>query len=85
LRELRDDETLLAAHLRNCAGMRRRNRGEVDPHLAIARARIEDAESFDEAVGYLTPRETFAVLTTPEVLGALLRLPPAGPAEEAAG
>jgi membrane glycosyltransferase len=85
LRELRNDPDLLAAHLRNCGDPRRRNRGEVDLQLAIARARIEDAESFAEAVGYLSPRETFAVLAAPAVLEKLLALPQASPQRETAG
>ena len=76
LLELRRDADLRAAHLDNLSGPKPRNRGEVDPHLAIARAKIEDAETFDEAAGFLTPREKFAVLNSPTVLGALLALPP---------
>ena len=34
------------------------------------------AESFDEAAGFLSPREKFAVLNSPAVLAALLDLPP---------
>jgi membrane glycosyltransferase len=75
IRELRDDPGLLAAHLKSLAGQKRRTRGQIDPHLAIARAKIEDAESFDEALGYLHARETFAVLNSPAVLGALLEFP----------
>ena len=55
-------------------GQRRRRRGEVDPHLAISRAKIEDAETFEEAVGYLNQREKFSVLNAPAVLSALLAL-----------
>jgi hypothetical protein len=43
--------------------------------LAIARAKIEDAENLDEALSYLTPRETFAVLGSPTVLRALCAMP----------
>src|SRR5438876_8230937 len=53
LRELCQDGSLLESHLVNLPDEKRRNRGEVDPNLAIARAKIEDAESFDEALGYL--------------------------------
>lgn len=76
LLELRRDADLRAAHLKNLSGPKPRNRGEVDPHLAVARAKIEDAETFDEAAAFLTPREKFAVLNSPAVLGALLALPP---------
>ncbi|MBR1156701.1 glucans biosynthesis glucosyltransferase MdoH [Bradyrhizobium sp. JYMT SZCCT0428] len=74
LLELRRDADLREAHLDNLSGPRPRNRGEVDPHLAIARAKIEDAETFDEAATFLSPRETFAALHSPAVLGALLDL-----------
>ncbi|MBR1251372.1 glucans biosynthesis glucosyltransferase MdoH [Bradyrhizobium sp. AUGA SZCCT0169] len=74
LLELRRDADLREAHLGNLSGPRPRNRGEVDPHLAIARAKIEDAETFDEAATFLSPRETFAALHSPAVLGALMDL-----------
>jgi membrane glycosyltransferase len=75
LRELRDDPGLREAHLGNLSGQKPRNRGQIDPHLAIARAKIEDAECFDEALEYLHPRETFAVLNSPGALAALFELP----------
>jgi len=75
LLELRRNADLREAHLNNLSGQRPRNRGEVDPHLAIARAKIEDAETFEEAVAFLSPREKFAVLGSQIVLGALLNLP----------
>src|SRR5215212_2831544 len=75
LRVLRDDGRLLENHLANLPGEKRRNRGQIDPHLAIARAKIEDAETFDEALGYLTARETFAILNSPTMLRALCAMP----------
>jgi membrane glycosyltransferase len=74
LHELRNDSDLLAAHLKSLSEAPR-IRGQIDPHLAVARAKIEDAESFDEAVGYLNARETFAVLNSAAVLQKLLQLP----------
>jgi membrane glycosyltransferase len=74
LRALRNDPDLLEAHLINLP-VRPRNRGEVDPHLAIARSKIEDAESFDDALGYLSSREIFAVLGSQAILQALFELP----------
>jgi membrane glycosyltransferase len=75
LHELRRDAGLREAHLNNLSGQRPRKRGEVDPHLAIARAKIEDAETFEEAAGFLSDREKFAVLKSPAVLAVLLALP----------
>ena len=75
LLQLRDDRNLLETHLINLPGDGRRNRGQIDPDLAIARAKIEEAENFDEAVGYLTPRETFAVLGSNALLRAVCAMP----------
>ncbi len=76
LLELRSDPRLLEAHLMNLPRDRCRNRGQINPHLAIARAKIEDAESLDEALGYLTSREEFAVLSSPSILRAVHAMPP---------
>nr|WP_236843521.1 glucans biosynthesis glucosyltransferase MdoH [Bradyrhizobium icense] len=75
LHELHRNADLREVHLNNLSGQRPRNRGDVDPHLAIARAKIEDAESFEEAAGYLNQREKFAVLNAPATLTPLLALP----------
>jgi membrane glycosyltransferase len=75
LLELRRDADLRDAHLNNLSGQKPRNRGEVDPDLAIAHAKIEDAETFDEASGFLSSREKFAVLNSPAILAALFALP----------
>jgi membrane glycosyltransferase len=73
--ELRNDPDLLSAHLSNLPRHDTRVRGQVDPHLAIARAKIEDAQSFDEALQFLNSRETFAALKSPASLAALFELP----------
>ena len=75
LLELHLDRQLLENHLSNLPGEDGRARGQIDPHLAIARAKIEDAETFLEALGYLTARETFAVLNSPAMLRALCSMP----------
>jgi membrane glycosyltransferase len=74
LRELRDCPDLLSAHLKSLRATPR-IRGRIDPHLAIARAKIEDADSFDEALGYFNAPETFAVLNSSAALQSLLQLP----------
>jgi len=83
LHELRDDPQLRAAHLANLSGGPPRRRGEVDPRLAIARAKIADATSFDEAVGFLDRGETFAVLNSPDSLRALIDFLAQTPAQTA--
>ena len=80
LAELRGDRQLLEHHLANAPGDNGRHRGKVDPDLAIARAKIEDAQNFDEVLNYLTARETFAVLNAPMLLRRLCEMSP-GPAQ----
>jgi membrane glycosyltransferase len=75
LLELANDRQLLENHLANLPDEKQRTRGQIDPHLAVARAKIEDAETFDEALDYLTARETFAVLNSPTMLRALCAMP----------
>ena len=75
LLHLRNDAGLLEAHLANLPISGNRARGQINPHLAIARAKIEDAESLEEARQFLNPRETFAILTSPAVLRTLFELP----------
>jgi membrane glycosyltransferase len=74
LLELRRDDRLLEAHL-NSLEQRTRRRGDIDPHLAIARAKIEDAETIEEASMFLTSREMFALLNAIRPLKAALSLP----------
>jgi len=73
--ELRRNADLREAHLTNLRGPKPRNRGEVDFHLAIARAKIDEAETFDEAATFLSSREKFAVLNSRIVFDALMALP----------
>jgi membrane glycosyltransferase len=73
--ELCNDRSLLYAHTSNLPGEKPRKRGQIDPHLAIARAKIEDAATFEEAVGYLTSREQFSVLGSQALLQAVLAMP----------
>jgi membrane glycosyltransferase len=78
LQDLFEDRRLMESHLANLPDDKRRNRGQVDSNLAIARAKIEDAETFDEALSYLTERETFAVLNSPTLLRVLSAMPRSG-------
>jgi membrane glycosyltransferase len=75
---LREDGLLFESHLINLPHDEPRIRGQVDPDLAVARAKIEDAECFEEALSFLTPRETFAVLSSPKLLQAVCALSLAG-------
>lgn len=75
LLELRNDPGLLEAHLANLPVSSNRARGQINTHLAIGRAKIEEAESLEEARQFLNPRETFAALTSPAALRTLFELP----------
>ncbi|MCA1397972.1 glucans biosynthesis glucosyltransferase MdoH [Bradyrhizobium sp. BRP56] len=72
LATLRQDSNLLQRHLSSLPPARRGGPGEIDLHLAVARARIEASDSFDQAVRHLTPRETLAVLGDSALLEGVL-------------
>ncbi|MCC8945378.1 glucans biosynthesis glucosyltransferase MdoH [Bradyrhizobium sp. Arg62] len=72
LATLRQDSGLLQRHLSSLPPARRGDPGEIDLHLAVARARIEASDSFDQAVRHLTPRETLAVLGDSALLEGVL-------------
>lgn len=74
LHELRKDMDLCAAHLRSLVD-EPRSRGQIDADLAIARAKIVEAEDFDEAVSFFSTRETFAALNSRIALQQLAALP----------
>jgi membrane glycosyltransferase len=76
--ELGGDRELLEDHLANLPGDKQRIAGQIDPHLAIARAKIEDAENFEEALTFLTIREAMAVLNSSSTLRTLSAMPRAG-------
>ena len=72
LAELRQNPDLQHHHLKSLPRPKRSGPGEIDLHLAVARARIEASESFDDAVDHLTPRETLAVLNDRALLDLVL-------------
>jgi membrane glycosyltransferase len=81
---LGNDRQLLEEHLANLPADRQRVRGQIDTYLAIARAKMENAENFDEAVSFLSDREAMAILNSPAALKTLFSMPRAGklPASE---
>jgi membrane glycosyltransferase len=75
LLELRRDRDLRERHLHAIAAPPPRPRGQIDARLAIARAKIEEARSFEEAASYLTDAETLSVLNSRATLERLLAMP----------
>lgn len=52
-----------------------RRRGEIAPEWALAEAKLDDAETIDEALEWLKPKERMAILNDPVLFRALLALP----------
>ena len=61
-----------------------RRRGDIDPERVIAQAKIMDAETIDDAVHWLKPKERMVVLHDRALIDQLTRLKPVAEAAEAA-
>ena len=62
-----------------------RRRGEIEPDRALAEAKLVDAETIEDALDWLKPKERMVVLHDRALLGLATRLKPAQPsAKEAA-
>jgi len=75
---LAGDGALRAAHLAMLDDLPPRTKGDIDVALAVARAKLADADIRDEAIAMLGPRETFAVLADRDALQQLLQMPTVG-------
>ncbi len=71
---LRDHPCLLDRHLNSLFGAPTLPRGKVDPFLAVARAKIEEAETLEEARSFLSTREVFAVLNSRKELEKIMAM-----------
>jgi membrane glycosyltransferase len=71
---LAGDAELRAAHREMLPPSRQRVRGDVDTHLATARAKVETFETLDD-VALLAPKEKMAALGDAATLDRLLALP----------
>ncbi|NPV23847.1 glucans biosynthesis glucosyltransferase MdoH [Bradyrhizobium aeschynomenes] len=74
---LQRNAELRRQHVDALPAMPRRKPGDINVELATAKARIADATSFDEATGFLSRRETLAVLNDRATLERLVTLPAA--------
>lgn len=75
LQQFRQDGELLDYHLRSLSPAHGRKFGKVDVALATARTKVEECESFDEAVAWLDRSEMRAVLNNPALLQRLVQMP----------
>lgn len=81
LAALMADDEALALHL-SALNPEPRLRGQPDPHAATAEAKLHDADSFEELLGWLDGSERLAVLGDPRLLlqiRTLVRRPAIGP------
>ncbi len=75
LAQLRQDAELGRQHVNALPAPRRREPGDINIELATAKARIAEAGCFAQAIGFLSRRETLAVLNDRDTLERLARLP----------
>src|SRR6185295_14146958 len=73
--ELQRNAELRRQHVNALPAPQRRNPGDINVELATAKARIADATCFAQAVGFLSRRETLAVLNDRATLERLVALP----------
>jgi membrane glycosyltransferase len=78
------DPGLRAIHESFLAESPRHRRGEIDVEAAVATAKLNDAQTLDEACSWLKPRERLAVLNDRALIAMLARLPSAAEQPNAA-
>ena len=78
------DAALRAAHESFLAETPRRRRGDVDVETAVAAAKLNDAQTLEDARAWLNPRERLAVLNDRALIAMLARLPNAAAQSNAA-
>jgi membrane glycosyltransferase len=79
LRVVHGDLTMRQRHIQLLPEAPRRTRGEVDPHRAVAEAKLIDAETFEEASSWLKGRERTIVLSDRALIILLAALPSEAP------
>ena len=63
---LRQNRRLRDAHGHTLVPQQPRARGDVDADLIIAKAKIEEADTIEQGVGFLTTAETRSLLSDPQ-------------------
>jgi len=75
LRTLHGDAHFRALHEGYLPLWRKRKRGEITPEWALAEAKLDDAETLDEILTWLTPKERMAILLDKVLIERLAKLP----------
>ena len=81
---LYEDSRFRSLHIASLPRQPRRWQGHIPAEWALASAKLADAETLDEAIKWLQPKERMAVLLDSSLIAALLRLPRERPNREAA-
>jgi len=68
------DRELRERHAEMLSPASRRKRGEIETDRALAEAKLADAETVEEAIGWLKPKERVAILKDPALLTRLVEL-----------
>ena len=75
IRAIHGDPLLRARHEAMLPAADRRRRGEIDRDRVVAEAKVEDAETIEDLLEWLHPKETMVVLHERALLGLLASLP----------
>ncbi|WP_460452073.1 glucans biosynthesis glucosyltransferase MdoH [Alsobacter sp. SYSU BS001988] len=75
IRAVHDDPLFRSRHETMLPSAPRRKRGEIDRERAVAEAKLLDAESLEDALEWLHPKEAMVVLHDRALLGLLSGLP----------
>jgi membrane glycosyltransferase len=81
---LHADPRFRAFHVASLPRQQKRRNGNISPEWALAGAKLLDAETIDEAIAWLQPKERMAILLDPALIAHLARLPKERPGAEAA-
>ncbi|HEV2571049.1 MAG TPA: glucans biosynthesis glucosyltransferase MdoH [Beijerinckiaceae bacterium] len=76
IKAVHGDSKFRALHESMLPSLDRHKRGVIDPHRAVAEAKLNDAETISEAADWLKPRERMIVLHDRSLLNLLSRLRP---------
>jgi membrane glycosyltransferase len=79
LRAIHSDSAFRTQHELFLPSAARRKRGEIDVEEAVATAKLNDAKSLEEIIGWLKPKERMALLNDRALISLLVRLPIAAP------
>ncbi len=75
LQALHADPALRQAHEQMLPQAQPRRRGEIEAERAVAQAKLVDAETIEDAVSWLKPKERMVVLHDRALVGLLAHLP----------